>query len=110
LDWMGVAHMLAVDGVRPELRDAGPRPPLLDPANIVVLGHEDGQATVWERETIGRLGVICVPAEALRADPAAAAAAAVAALPGACSRILVHFDVDVVDFVDAPLSENTGRN
>ena len=25
-------------------------------------------------------------------------------------RLLVHFDVDVVDFTDAPLSENTGRN
>ena len=65
LDWMGVAHMLAVDGSRPELRDAGPRTPLLDPANIVVLGHDDGQATAWERETIHRLGVTCVPAEAL---------------------------------------------
>ena len=25
-------------------------------------------------------------------------------------RYLVHFDVDVVDFVDLPLSENTGHN
>ena len=24
--------------------------------------------------------------------------------------MLVHFDVDVIDFTDAPLSENTGRN
>jgi len=110
LDWMGVAHMLAVAGSRPALRDAGPRTPLLDPGDIVVLGHEDGQATAWERDTIRRLGVTCVPAEALRADPTAAAAAAVAALPGKCTRILVHLDVDVVDFVDAPLSENTGRN
>jgi len=23
---------------------------------------------------------------------------------------LIHFDVDVIDFIDAPLSENTGRN
>ncbi len=110
LDWMGVAHMLGVDGSRPALRDAGPRTPLLDPASIVVLGHEDSQATAWEREMIRRLGVTCVPAEALRADPAAAAVAAVAALPGGCTRVLVHFDVDVVDFIDAPLSENTGRN
>ncbi|HEY2868928.1 MAG TPA: arginase family protein [Gaiellales bacterium] len=110
LDWMGVAHMLAVDGARPELRDVGPRTPLIDAASIVVLGHEDGQATDWERKTIRRLGVTCVPAEALRADPASAAAAAIAALPRECTRIVVHFDVDVVDFVDAPLSENTGRN
>jgi len=110
LDWMGVAHMLAVDGCRAQLRDIGPRTPLLDPAQIVVLGHEEGQATAWERETIRRLGVTCVPAEALRADPASAAATALAALPAGCTRILVHLDVDVVDFVDAPLSENTGRN
>jgi arginase len=25
-------------------------------------------------------------------------------------RLVIHFDVDVVDFTDAPLSENTGRN
>ncbi len=55
LDWMGVAHMLAVDGSRPALRDAGSRTPLLDPASIAVLGHEHGQATAWERETIRRL-------------------------------------------------------
>jgi arginase len=24
--------------------------------------------------------------------------------------VIVHLDIDVVDFVDAPLSENTGRN
>ena len=27
-----------------------------------------------------------------------------------CDRLLVHFDVDVIDFTDVPLSENTGRN
>jgi arginase len=27
-----------------------------------------------------------------------------------CDRLVVHFDVDTIDFVDAPLSENTGRN
>ena len=29
---------------------------------------------------------------------------------GACDRLAVHFDVDCIDFTDAPLSENTGRN
>ena len=27
-----------------------------------------------------------------------------------CERLLVHFDVDVIDFTDVPLSENWGRN
>jgi len=36
--------------------------------------------------------------------------AALAHFPDAATTILVHFDVDVIDFTDAPLSENTGRN
>jgi arginase len=27
-----------------------------------------------------------------------------------CDAVAVHFDVDLIDFTDAPLSENTGRN
>jgi arginase len=92
------------------LRDIGPRTPLLEAGQIVVLGHEPSQATAWERETIARLGVACVAAEDLRADPAAAAADALRRLSPGCTRLVIHFDVDVVDFTDAPLSENTGRN
>jgi arginase len=110
LDWMGVAHMVALDGCRPALAAVGPHRPLLDPAAIVVLGHERGQATAWELDAIARMEMACVPAEHLRADPAAAAAEALRRLPSGCTRLLVHLDVDVVDFVDAPLSENTGRN
>ena len=36
--------------------------------------------------------------------------AAGAQLQSRCDQLLVHFDVDVIDFTDAPLSENTGRN
>jgi len=32
------------------------------------------------------------------------------ALQQRCDRLLVHFDVDVIDFTDVPLSENWGRN
>jgi arginase len=43
------------------------------------------------------------------ADPAAAATAALQALPDA--PFAVHVDVDVLDFTDAPFAENTsGRN
>ena len=28
---------------------------------------------------------------------------------GACDSLAVHFDVDLVDFLDAPLAENTDR-
>ena len=110
LDWMGMAHMLDVEGCLPELRDlASPFVPMLDPSQVVVLGHEHSQATDWERSVIAERSIAVVPAEALRADPAAAAERALALLADA-TRVIVHLDVDVVDFVDAPLSENTGRN
>lgn len=35
---------------------------------------------------------------------------ALALLEPRCDTLLVHFDVDVVDFTDLPLSEETGRN
>jgi arginase len=43
-------------------------------------------------------------------DPAAAAARALELLESRTDRLVVHFDVDVIDFTDTPLSENTGRN
>jgi arginase len=67
------------------------------------------QATAHERDRLERLALPRIAVEALRDDPAAAAAAALGLLPAAASRVAVHVDVDVVDFVDAPLSENTGR-
>lgn len=45
----------------------------------------------------------------VRDDPAGAAKRAINILAGP-DRLLVHFDVDVVDFTDTPLSENPGRN
>ena len=42
--------------------------------------------------------------------PAGAAGRALAIAYPRFDRILVHFDVDVVDFTDTPLSENPGRN
>jgi arginase len=110
LDWMGMAHMLGVAGCLPELRDlASPFVPMLDATRVVVLGHEHSQATDWERSVIAERSIAIVAAEALRDDPAAAAERALARLADA-TRVIVHLDVDVVDFVDAPLSENTGRN
>lgn len=109
LDWMGMAHMLAVEGCLAALRDIGPSVPMLADSRVVVLGHERDQATEWEQGVIAERGLRTVPAWLLRDDPAAAAEAALEMLADA-GLLLVHFDVDVVDFVDAPLSENTGRN
>ena len=52
LDWMGLAHALALPGCVDTLTDAfGPRP-LLEPYQVAWLGVEPRVATGWER---GRL-------------------------------------------------------
>jgi arginase len=103
LDWMGVAHMLGIEGAVEEL--AGDRP-LLDPGQLCYLGL--GSATPFEREQIARHDIAAVDLDTTAADPVAAAGAALAAL-GHRTEIAVHFDVDVLDFLDAPLAENTDR-
>jgi arginase len=109
LDWMGMAHLLDEPAALPELRQVGPRTPLLTPEQVVVVGHSHARATPWEREVIALRNVRTVPVEDVASDPQAAAHAALALLPGV-DHLLIHFDVDVIDFIDAPLSENTGRN
>jgi arginase len=110
LDWMGMAHMLGEEGAVPELVAAGPRAPLLDPDQVLLFGWGPEQATTREREAIERHGIFLVGVDEVAAGPEAAAARACTALEERCDRLLVHFDVDVIDFTDMPLSENTGRN
>jgi arginase len=110
LDWMGMAHMLGESGACRELVEVGPREPLLEPDQVVLLGWGPDQATAREREAIERLAIDVIPAEEVSRDPAAAAARALNVLENRSDCVLVHFDVDVIDFTDTPLSENTGRN
>jgi arginase len=110
LDWMGMAHMLGADGAERELVEVGSRAPLLAPEQVVLLAWGPEQARPHERESIERLGLQTIPVDEVRADPAAAAARVLESLTSRVDRVLVHFDVDVVDFTDTPLSENPGRN
>jgi arginase len=110
LDWMGMAHMLGETGARPELASVGPRVPLLDASQVVLFAWGPDQATEFEREVIQRRKLSVTPVDEVAADPGRAADRALAVLEEHCDRILVHFDVDVIDFTDVPLSENWGRN
>ena len=102
LDWMGVAHMLGLPGTVPELAALA----RLAPQDLVFLGRDPSQTKPAEQEAIDRFGIASIDLEAVDADPRGAARRAVDRF----DRYLVHFDVDVVDFVDLPLSENTGHN
>jgi arginase len=104
LDWMGVAHMLDVDGALDGLAAlAGTRPMLQD---VSFLGLKE--QTPFQRQIIADRRLPVVDVDTLATRPAEAAQAALAPL-AECDALAVHFDVDVVDFLDAPLSENTDR-
>src|SRR5918999_2692598 len=100
LDWMGVAHML---GLAQTPLAALAR---LAPEDVLLFGRQEDQTQPAEREAIEAHGIASIMVEDVAADPRGAARRAA----GSFDRYLVHFDVDVVDFVDLPLSENTGHN
>jgi len=107
LDWMGMglAHALALPGCVDTLVDAfGPRP-LLEPHQVAWLGVEPAVTTGWEHEQADRIGLRMATSDALVADPAGGARAALDYLPS--GPLALHIDVDVLDFIDAPLAENT---
>ncbi len=109
LDWMGMAHALALPGTVTALTDALGLRPLLEPGHVSWLGVDHQMATAWERDQAVRLGLRVGSSTELADDPIGAARRALGPLPG--GPLAVHFDVDVLDFTDAPLAENTdGRN
>jgi arginase len=105
LDWMGMAHGFALAGTVDALTDAFGHRPLLLPAQVAFLGAEASLATAWEREQVDRLGLQVTSGTALTADPRGSVLTALGVLPS--GPLAVHVDVDVLDFIDAPLAENT---
>jgi arginase len=84
--------------------------PMLHSDAVVLLGYGPEHSTSFESGVIDRRGIRAIPVNVVAASPEEAAAAALAALPRQVDRVLVHFDVDIIDFVDLPLSEERVRN
>ena len=106
LDWMGVAHLLDLDGATDELAGVGPARPLLVPERLAYLGlgpASSSSASRWRGTASARSG------SARRWPTRRARRARALELLGGSEEIAVHFDVDVLDFLDAPLAENTDR-
>jgi arginase len=110
LDWMALAHMLAIEGSEPTLAAAAGEVPLLDPSQVVLFAQSPSHATRFERGEIERLGLTRIALEDVRGDPEGAARRALDLLATRSARYALHLDVDVVDFTDAPLSEHPSRN
>lgn len=105
LDWMGLGHVLDLPGALPEVAATCS----LTGERVVLCGFSEAHATDFEREHVARLRLRTVPDKDVGADPVAAAREALAAV-GDLGPLAVHFDVDLVDFGEVPLSEHTGAN
>ena len=105
LDWMGVAHLLDVPGCEARLAAPGAvRRPLIRPEGVLFLAAD--RATEPEQAIITRLGLRRDDLHTVitQTDAVIARARSWAA---AFDRVLVHVDVDVLDFAAFPIAENT---
>lgn len=110
LDWMALAHMLAIEGAEPKLVAATEKVPVLQPDQVILFAQGRSHATRFERGEIERLGLARIALEDVREDPESAARQALELSATRSDRYVIHLDVDVVDFTDAPLSEHPSRN
>jgi len=108
LDWMGVAHMLGIEGTVPLLVRSGPRAPMLGPEQILFFANENIKP--FERRIIEEWGIAEVRLADVVADPMGAAHSVIDGWAQRFERLLIHLDVDVLDYLDMPLAENTRRN
>ena len=107
LDWMGIAHMLAIPDTVPELVSMGPGAPMLQPDQVMYFSVDNIEP--FERDLIDELSIANIRLNEVAANPIAAARKAVE-WASRFERLLIHLDVDVLDYVDMPLAENTRRN
>lgn len=110
LDWMGMAHMLGLNGALPELAGCGPRGPLLSPADVHLVGFDPDSATEWERSTIRDRAIAMSSVADVARSPVKCADTILSRWGAEFDRLLVHLDVDVINFDDLALAENYSKN
>ena len=71
-------------------------------ANVALFGYSRNEPEV---EVLSRRSMPRYPVDQVRAGPGKAAAEALACLEEATRTFVVHFDVDVIDFVDLPVAD-----
>jgi arginase len=104
LDSMGMAHMLGQDGTVAELRELGPRSPMLDPAKVVYFGHNERKMNEVEVEYLGEYGMPAYPVSRLEGSARSLAEEALEELETSVEAFALHFDVDVICFKDFPIA------
>jgi arginase len=104
-DGMVIAHMTG-KGVD-TLARLGPRYPLMAEEDIVLFGYntEAGAIDAVEVEVLQQCQMIKYPVSQIRGKAKESAREAVSQLENKAGSILVHFDVDVIDFDDFPAAD-----
>jgi arginase len=100
--------MLGIEGTTQELAALGPRVPMLRREQVLFFAHANVEP--FERRVIEQLGIAEVRLAEVAVDPSGTAQTVATGWARQFERLLVHLDVDVLDFVDMPLAENTRRN
>jgi len=102
LGWMGVAHLLDVPGALDGLVGLGRRRPMLDPSDVRVFAAEN--VTPAERAVVDRLKLQIEPLAAVVDEPSAVLDRT-RAWAASYDRLLVHVDMDVLDYTKFPIGE-----
>jgi arginase len=105
LDSMGVAHMIGEAGVTEALSRIGTRCPLLSPEQVVYFGFEQGPLDDAEEVVLQKYAMRNYPAATIRGRAKAAAVEVLASIEAQQRPFLIHFDVDVINFVDFPIAD-----
>jgi arginase len=105
LDSMGVAHLVAEPGSAPMLTHIGPRYPLMTGKSILPFGYIPGEPASIEQEFLTRHGISGYPISLVQGRARQAATEARFRLETQAEQFLVHFDLDVIDFVDFPAAD-----
>jgi arginase len=108
LDWMGVAHMLQLTGTDEKLSSIGKKVPMLHPEQIYFFAN--GNMTDFERATINTLKMRETKWQDVAKDPVGTANSICRTWATQFDHILIHLDLDVLDYVDMQLAENYRRN
>jgi arginase len=110
LDSMGVAHMIGEPTTAAGLARVGPRFPLMADDRIVYFGYEPVVGASFEGDIAERRGMTRYPARRVREGSTQAATEALGNLTSRAERFVVHFDVDVIDFLDFPVADVPQHN
>jgi arginase len=106
LDWTGVAHMLDLPGVEPDLAQIGARRPLLESSDVLFFAPD--AITSGEEKTIQDRSIACIRLFEVQANIERSTQDALR-WASRFDRLLIHVDLDVLSYIDFPIAENVRR-